>query len=122
MPSPESQPSGRRGHGDLAPHYEALTRDVVFGDIWERPQLTKRDRSMITVAALTALYRSDQLRGHIHLALDNGVTRDEIIEVIEHMAIYSGFPCAGNGFDVARRVFERIDAKKNDGPQSTPTP
>ncbi len=102
----------RRPMEDIAPHYAALTKNVVFGDIWERPGLSKRDRSLITVAALTALYRSDQLRAHIGLALNNGVTRDEIIEVIEHMAVYSGFPCAGNAYQIMADVFDRVDEKK----------
>ncbi len=110
-----SQPRRRRGHEDLSPHYAAVTRDVVMGDVWERPELSKRDRSIATVAALTALYRNEQLRLHIHFALDNGVTREEIVEIIEHMAFYSGFPCAGNGFDVARKVFERVDERAASG-------
>ncbi len=110
-----SQPIRPRDNDPLSPHFAALTRDVVFGDIWERPGLSKRDRSLITVAALTALYRSEQLRRHIGLALNNGVTQDEIVETIEHMAIYSGFPCAGNGFDVARGVFERVKERQDSG-------
>jgi 4-carboxymuconolactone decarboxylase len=81
------------------------TREVVFNDLWERPGLSKRDRSLAVVAALTALYRTDQLRAHIGRALDNGVARDEIVEVITHMAFYAGFPCAINGAAVASEVF-----------------
>ena len=106
MTSQSRRPSASE---ELSPHYAALTKDVVFGDIWERDGLSKRDRSLITVAALTALYRTNQLRAHIGLALRNGVTREEIVEVIEHMAVYSGFPNAGNGFEVAREVFDRVD-------------
>ena len=65
---------------EIAPKLAELTSDVVFGDVWERSELSKRDRSLITVAVLTALYRTDQLRGHIGRALDNGVTKDEIAE------------------------------------------
>jgi 4-carboxymuconolactone decarboxylase len=78
----------------------------LFGDVWERPQLSKRDRSLITVAALVALYRTDQLRGHIGRALDNGVTKEEIGEVITHMAFYSGWPTAANAVRVAKEVFD----------------
>ena len=91
---------------EVAPHLGELTRDVVFGDVWERPGLSKRDRSLITVAALTAQYRTDQLRGHIARALQNGVTKDEIGEVITHMAIYSGWPSAVNAASVAKEVFD----------------
>src|SRR5688500_2505274 len=66
---------------DIAPKLADLTRDVVFGDIWERPQLKKRDRSLATVTALIAMNRLEQLPGHMTRALANGVTRDEIVEL-----------------------------------------
>jgi 4-carboxymuconolactone decarboxylase len=91
---------------EIAPHLAELSADVLFGDVWERPGLSKRDRSLITVAALTALYRADQLRGHIRRALDNGVTREEIGEVITHMAFYSGWPTAANAVRIAKEVFD----------------
>ncbi|MGE3540504.1 MAG: carboxymuconolactone decarboxylase family protein [Candidatus Tectimicrobiota bacterium] len=91
---------------DVSPKLADLTANVLFGDVWERPGLSKRDRSLITVATLVALYRTDQLRGHIRRALDNGVTKDEISEVITHMAFYSGWPTAANAVQVAKQVFE----------------
>lgn len=91
---------------EVAPHLAELSADVLFGDVWERPGLSKRDRSLITVATLTALYRTDQLRGHIRRALDNGVTRDEIGEIITHMAFYGGWPTAANAAQVAKEVFD----------------
>jgi 4-carboxymuconolactone decarboxylase len=91
---------------EIAPHLAELSADVLFGDVWERPGLSKRDRSLITVAVLTALYRTDQLRGHIRRALDNGVTKDEIGEVITHMAFYGGWPTAANAAGVAKEVFD----------------
>ncbi|WP_433802249.1 carboxymuconolactone decarboxylase family protein [Actinomycetospora sp. CA-084318] len=78
----------------LAPKLGELTRDVVFGDVWERPELSKRDRSLITVAALVSLYRPEQLVGHLHRALDNGLTREELVEAITHLAFYAGWPSA----------------------------
>jgi 4-carboxymuconolactone decarboxylase len=90
----------------VAPHLAELSTDVLFGDVWERPGLSKRDRSLITVAALTALYRTDQLRGHIQRALDNGVTKEEIGEIITHMAFYGGWPTAANASLVAKEVFD----------------
>jgi len=90
----------------IAPKLSLVTDEVLFGDIWERPELSKRDRSLITVAALIAMYRTDQLRGHIGRALDNGVTQAEIGEVITHMAFYSGWPTAANAVAVANKVFE----------------
>ncbi len=91
---------------EVAPHMAELSANVLFGDVWERPELSKRDRSLITVAALVALYRTDQLRGHINRALDNGVTREEIGEVITHMAFYGGWPTAANAVQVAKQVFD----------------
>src|SRR3989454_6996958 len=77
---------------DVFPKLGELTDKVVFGDVWERPGLAKRDRSLITVAALVALYRPDQLRGHLWRALDNGVKREELVELITHLAFYCGLP------------------------------
>ena len=83
-----------------------ITDKVVFGDVWERKQLSKRDRSLITISALTALNCPDQLRGHLHRAFDNGVTREEIIEVITHLAFYAGWPSGGSAALVAKEVFK----------------
>ncbi|MBM3225211.1 MAG: carboxymuconolactone decarboxylase family protein [Candidatus Tectomicrobia bacterium] len=93
---------------EVSPKLADLTANVLFGDVWERPGLSKRDRSLITVATLVALYRTDQLRGHIRRALDNGVTKEEISEVITHMAFYSGWPTAANAVQVAKQVFESM--------------
>ena len=93
---------------EIAPKMAELSANVLFGDVWERPGLSKRDRSLITVASLVALYRTDQLRGHIRRALDNGVTKEEIGEVITHMAFYSGWPTAANAVQVAKQVFDSI--------------
>jgi 4-carboxymuconolactone decarboxylase len=90
---------------EVAPRLAELTADVLFGDIWERPGLSKRDRSLITVSALIALYRTDQLRGHLRRAEENGVTREEIAEVITHLAFYAGWPNAVNAAAVATGVY-----------------
>ena len=91
---------------EVFPKLGELTDKLLFGDVWERKQLSKRDRSLITVAALVALYRPDQLRGHLWRALENGVTREEIGEVITHLAFYAGWPTAGSAAPIARQVFE----------------
>ncbi len=83
-----------------------MTNDVLFGDIWEQPGLSKRDRSLVTVAVNTALYRTDQLRQHVNRALDNGVTKQEIIEIITHVTFYAGWPTGVNGATVAMEVFQ----------------
>jgi 4-carboxymuconolactone decarboxylase len=92
---------------EISPKLADLSAKVLFGDVWERPELSKRDRSLITVAVLTALYRTDQLRGHINRALDNGVTKDEISEIITHVAFYGGWPTAANAVQVAKQVFDQ---------------
>ena len=78
----------------------------MFGDVWEQPDLSKRDRSMITVATLTALYRTEELRGHLRRALANGVTKEELRALITHLAFYAGWPTAVNAARVALEVFE----------------
>ena len=90
----------------VVPKLIDLSEKVLFGDVWERPQLSKRDRSLITVAALTAMYRSDQLKGHIERALANGVTKEEIGEIITHLAFYAGWPPAMTAARIAKGVFE----------------
>ena len=93
---------------EITPHLANLTDTVLYGDVWERPGLSKRDRSLITVAVLTALYRTDQLQSHIRRAVDNGVTKEEISEVITHIAFYGGWPTAANAVQVAKKVFDEI--------------
>jgi 4-carboxymuconolactone decarboxylase len=97
---------GRTAREEVAPKLAELSANVLFGDVWERPELSKRDRSMITVGVLTALYRTEQLRGHIRRALDNGVTTEEIGEIITHVAFYGGWPTAANAVQVAKAVFD----------------
>jgi 4-carboxymuconolactone decarboxylase len=92
--------------GDIAPKLAELTDNVLFGDVWERPGLAKRDRSLITVAALIALNRPDQLRSHIARARSNGVTEQEIVETITQLAFYAGWPNAIAAVGVAREVFK----------------
>ncbi len=91
---------------EITPRFGEITNDLLFGEIWERPELSKRDRSLITVAALTALYRTDQLRSHVRRALVNGVTKEELGELFQHMAFYGGWPVAVNAFRVAGEVFD----------------
>ena len=91
----------------LAPKLIELTEKVLFGDVWERPGLKKRDRSLITVAALVAMNRTEQLRGHLERALGNGVSQDELVELITHMAFYSGWPTAMSAALIAKEVFEQ---------------
>ncbi len=86
---------------------------TVMGDVWSRPGLGLKNRSMITVAALVALHRPEELKMHLRGALHLGITREEICEIIMHMAIYGGFPVAVDGMRIAAQVFEEEDAKKS---------
>ena len=90
--------------GDIAPKLAQLTDSVLFGDVWARPGLSRRDRSLVTVSALIAMNRADQLRSHLALARENGVTRDELIEAITHLAFYAGWPSAVTAIAVTREV------------------
>ena len=108
MSIPQSARTARDEVRRVAPRLIELTESVVYGDIWERPGLSKRDRSLITVAALIAMNRPDQLKGHTERALQNGVTREELGEVITHLAFYAGWPCAMTaGRVVGQAVEER---------------
>jgi len=93
--------------GDFAPKLVDLTDRVLFGEVWERQELSKRDRSLATVAALIALNRPDQLRFHLSYAMENGVKKEELIEVITHLAFYSGWPNAMTAIMVAKDVFSK---------------
>ncbi len=92
--------------GTFAPKLTELTDDVLFGDVWERPGLSKRDRSLITVSALVALNRTEQLPGHLKRAIANGVTGDELVELITHLAFYAGWPSAMSAIVIARKLLE----------------
>ena len=101
-----AQPSrAQRLIGDVAPKLAQLTDDVLFGDVWARPGLSPRDRSLVTVSALIALNRPEQLRSHMALARTNGLTKDELVEALTHLAFYAGWPNAITAAGVAREVF-----------------
>lgn len=106
MSIPKTASTARSEVRQVAPRLIELTESVVYGDIWERPGLSKRDRSLITVAALVAMYRGDQLAGHLERALANGVTREEIGELITHLAFYAGWPTAMTAGRIAKKVFD----------------
>ena len=95
--------------GDIAPHLTEVTDRVLFDDIWQRPGLSRRDRSLVTISALIAGYRQNELPFHLKKALENGVARDEIIEVVTHLAFYSGWPTASTALTIARQVFGEAD-------------
>ena len=93
--------------GDVNPKLAELTDTVLFGDIWKRPGLSPRDRSLVTVSALVAMNRPDQLRSHLQRARDNGLSEGELIEAITHLAFYAGWPSAVAASVVAKEVFQK---------------
>lgn len=98
-------PSTPGPYADIAPALDDYTQRVLYGDVWERPGLSKRDRSLVTVASLVSLGRQNELPTHLRLARQNGVTRDELIEAITHLAFYAGWPSANTAVVIARQVF-----------------
>src|SRR6201992_1247493 len=94
----------------IVPKLIELTENVLFGDVWERPGLSKRDRSLITVSALVSLYRTEQLPFHLNRALENGLTRDELVEAITHLAFYAGWPSAMTGLTQLKTLLEEQTA------------
>jgi 4-carboxymuconolactone decarboxylase len=101
-----TEPSGaQRMFGDFAPTLVHVTDDVLFGEVWERPQLSPKERSLVTVAALTAGSDTEQLVYHLGLATQNGATEEELIEAITHLAFYAGWPKAMSAMAVAKQVF-----------------
>ena len=112
MSIPKTASTARNEVRQVAPRLIELTESVVYGDIWERPGLSKRDRSLVTVAALVAMYRGDQLTGHLERALANGVTREEIGEVITHLAFYAGWPAAMSASRIAKQLYDEKKESK----------
>jgi 4-carboxymuconolactone decarboxylase len=99
-------PTTKERIDDVAPKLADLTEKVLFGDIWDRPGLSKRDRSVITVSALVAMNRTEQFPFHLRRALENGVTKEELVELITHLAFYSGWPTAMSAIGLAKEVFQ----------------
>lgn len=99
------QSPAQRSIGDFAPKLVDLTDGVLFGDIWERPGLSKRDRSLVTVTSLITSSSFEQLPNHLRLAKQNGLTEDEVKEAIIHLAFYAGWPRAMSAIQVAKKVF-----------------
>ncbi len=106
MPNSDKESRIKKTFGDFAPKLVSLTDDVLFGDVWERKELTPRERSLITVAALITGGNSEQLPFHLNKAKENGLTETELKEVITHLAFYAGWPKAMSAITVAKQVFE----------------
>jgi 4-carboxymuconolactone decarboxylase len=103
--------AARQSFGEIAPKLAELSDDVLFGDIWERPQLSKRDRSLVTCAALISLGKTEQMNFHIPRAIENGVTHDELVELTTHLAFYAGWP---NAMSTVAKLKELFAVDKNE--------
>ena len=100
----EEKSPTQKAFGQLAPRFADLTDRVLFGEVWEGSELSKRDRSLVTVAALVALYRVNELPFHLKRAIENGVKKEELAEAITHLAFYSGWPTAASALAIAKQV------------------
>lgn len=107
--TPAPSTAARDALRDTAPKLVDYTERMLFGEVWEQPELSKRDRSLVTVTALVALGKERQMKGHIQRALHNGITRDELIALMTHLAFYSGWPTAMTGVTIAKEVFAELD-------------
>jgi 4-carboxymuconolactone decarboxylase len=107
MSKPQGESTAQKMVGDFAPKIVELTDEVLFGDIWERKQLSPRDRSLITVASLITGGNTEQLSFHLNKAKENGISQQELVEVITHLAFYAGWPKAMSAIRVAKELFEK---------------
>lgn len=100
---------GKQAFGDFAPGMVHYTDRVLFDEVWEREGLSRRDRSLVTVAALTALGKTDQLRFHLGYARQNGVSDEELQEALLHLAFYCGWPNGMGATSVLKEIVEQRD-------------
>ena len=107
MPADRPSNHARQIYGDIASKLAQLSDEVLFGDIWSRPQLSPRDRSLITCAALVATGKTEQMGYHFSLAIDNGLTPEELVESITHLAFYAGWPSAIAAITKVREVLAK---------------
>ena len=101
---------GSDGLSGLVPQFAAYTDRLLYGEVWDRPGLSRRDRSLITLAALIAMYRPDQLRCQMTFGLENGLTPDEIGEMLTHLAFYASWPSANSAAYIFKSVIEEREA------------
>ncbi len=102
------QPRGIDDLKAIAPEFAKLTEEFLFGDIWKRPELSQRDKSLITVTCLVALNRIEQVDFHFKKALENGLTKEELVAAITHIAFYAGWPTAASGLFHLKSVMDQL--------------
>lgn len=103
---PTEPTAARKSFGNIAPHLAEITDKVLFGDVWENPALSPRDRSLVTITCLIAMYRINEMPFHVKKALENGVKKTEIIEAVTQIAFYAGWPPAMTALPIIQKVFE----------------
>lgn len=107
---PPEPTNARSSFGDIAPQLAEITDKVLFGEVWPSPALSPRDRSLVTIASLISLYRTNELPFHLKKALENGLSAEEIVATITHLAFYAGWPPAMTALPIARKVFAESGA------------
>ena len=107
---PQEPMNARKSFGDIAPQLAEITDKVLFGEVWENAALSPRDRSLVTITCLISLYRVNELPFHLERALENGVTAEEIVATITHLAFYAGWPPAMTALRLARKVLAAAEA------------
>ena len=106
----KKQTAGRENLGELAPKFAELNDDVLFGEVWSREdKLSLRDRSMITISALMAQGLFPQLKSHLVLGKEHGIKREEVVEIVTHLAFYAGWPKAWSAFQLIKEVYGEAD-------------
>jgi 4-carboxymuconolactone decarboxylase len=105
----EEPTNARKSFGDITPQLAEITDKVLFGQVWADPALSPRDRSLVTITSLISLYRINELPFHLGKALENGLTREEIVAIITHLAFYAGWPPAMTALQIARKTFGPAD-------------
>lgn len=105
------KPSGSKGDelAAVTPALVEYTNRILYDEVWERPILSKRDRSLITIAAMIAMYRPEQLTAHLQLAMENGLSKEEIGEAIAHLAFYASWPSA---ISASRKFFDLVQQQE----------
>lgn len=111
------RPLGGKGQqlARVAPMLNHYTQTLLYDEVWERPGLSKRDRSLITIAALIAMYRPEQIPGHMQTGLENGLTREELGEMITHLAFYASWPNAVSAARCLLNLVNELDGKEEEG-------
>lgn len=102
----KKQTAGRDNLGEFAPQFAALNDDVLFGEVWSKEtELSAHDRSMITISALISGGNLEQLPAHLNIGKQNGITKEEIVAMITHLAFYVGWPKAWSAFNLAKEIW-----------------